>query len=144
MATHDSQLGGELQSDLYERAIDAARATIADPGKRKSPRLLADLPLKLVPVDGGLPVDTAIAVQLTDVSRGGLGVTAARPLPQDSRHLVTLQRDGLPPMWLECTVRHCEKLDSEQYSVGAEFVAMHGQLQLSVWGVDLEQFADAA
>jgi hypothetical protein len=144
MKTCKPKNSGELKSAIYDRAIDESRKENADLGKRRSPRVEATGPLKLVPVEGGLPLAETIAVKLNDVSRDGIGLIAGSELVQDSRHLVTLRRDGMPPMWLECAVRRCEKLGKNKYTIGAEFVAMHGQFDLSIWGVDVEQFSRAA
>jgi hypothetical protein len=138
------QTRGELLAPLFERAIEQSRQGQRDLGKRRSPRIEATGELKLIPVEGGVPVGERVAVTLCNLSRDGIGLTTGRSLQEDSRHLVTLRRNGLPPMWLECAVRRCGKVGPHQYAIGAEFVAMHGQFELSIWGVDLEQLAPAA
>jgi len=144
MTTRKERETGDLKFATYARAIEQSRSSIKDSDKRRSPRIEAAGSLKLVPVVGGLPRAETVAVMLSDLSRDGIGLIAGREIVRDSHHLVTLRREGQPPMWFECAVRHCARVGGGAYTIGAEFVAMHGQFELSIWGVDVEQFARAA
>jgi hypothetical protein len=62
-------------------------------------------------------------VVMRDISVGGVGIISRFALSPGERFVLLLERDGQTPAGVACEVRHCRKVATGVYSVGARFVS---------------------
>ncbi len=65
--------------------------------------------------------ETAIAVQMRDISARGCSFTCKTKLTKDSNFVIQFSRQGQPPTGMLCTVIHCRPGSGGMFRVGAEF-----------------------
>ena len=86
--------------------------------RRRHARTQITLPVQALRLDPD--GDVLENIEMTDISRGGIGATSVRPFYPGQRVLLRLPAPGLAVRNICATVRRCERMQ-EDYRLGFEF-----------------------
>jgi c-di-GMP-binding flagellar brake protein YcgR len=108
-----------LTLELFEQVLLALLRQGGHSERRREPRIPITGLVLLTP-DGA--DDPPIQARLTDISRGGAGLTHHAALRQGSRLIIHLPLPDADPQPVRCEVRHCDLIRESSYFIGVAFV----------------------
>lgn len=108
-----------LTLERFEQILLALLRQAGHSERRREPRIPITGLVLLTP-DGS--DDPPIQARLTDISRGGAGLTHHQALQQGRRMLIHLPLPDADPQPVRCEVRHCDLIRESSYLIGVSFL----------------------
>lgn len=107
----------EILAQLESDANDGAGAE-----QRRFRRFSVRAQARLEPVEGRSGELESVAAMMRNVSRGGVGVVAERPLPLGSVWRITFERKGRQVGSHLIVVLYCRRIQEGAYMLGGQFI----------------------